>query len=199
MAGGPNAATLALQDAVQGGNLASTGRSSGECRLKDQRGLRMLGWLKQYALKSFTETQKREMTEWIDNLAQANSGEVAVMLCIATHIRNQIELERDVDLLDPIVTSSAKPTFVMFLHGMIQAFQKLGQPSDAAGVMVWLFTLRAGENIALRGIGRRLWRELSRGIPKVEEAELNYYSLTGKMYDTTGYQRIPIGLEPIPT
>jgi len=159
----------------------------------------MLGWIKQKALKSFTETQKREMTEWIDNLAQANSEEVAVMLCIATHIRNQIELEHDVDLLDPIVTYSAKPTFVMFLHGLIKGFQKQGQPSDAAGVMVWLFTLRAGGDIALRGVGRRLWRELSRGIPKVEEAELNYYSLTGKIYDTTGYERTPIGLEPTPT
>ncbi|MDI1286731.1 MAG: hypothetical protein PSV46_20265, partial [Reyranella sp.] len=33
MAGGPSAATSALQDAVHGGNLASTGRSSGGCRL----------------------------------------------------------------------------------------------------------------------------------------------------------------------
>jgi len=31
--GGSNTATPALQDAVQGGNLASTGRSSGECRV----------------------------------------------------------------------------------------------------------------------------------------------------------------------
>jgi len=33
MAGGPNAATSALQGAVKSGNLASTGRSSGGCRL----------------------------------------------------------------------------------------------------------------------------------------------------------------------
>ena len=36
MAGVFNAATTALRDAVQGGNLASTGRSSGGCRLKDK-------------------------------------------------------------------------------------------------------------------------------------------------------------------
>lgn len=158
----------------------------------------MFGWLKKKALDSFTETQKREMTAWIDNLAQMNSDEVATVLAVATHIRHQIAELRKIDLLDPILTYSADPQSIMWMHGLIKGMQKDGRQSDAAGVMVWLFTLRAGGNPALRGLGRRLWRELARGIPNVQEAETNYWVATKQLLSIEGYEKIPIGLEPEP-
>ncbi len=158
----------------------------------------MLQWLKKKALDSFTETKRREMTSWIDNLSQMNSSEVAMLLCMATHLRHQIEREKGVDLLDPINTSAAHPTFVMYLHGLLQGFQKNDRMGDAAGIMVWLFTLRAGADPALRGLGRRLWRELARGIPLADEAETDFYGLTNIILNTDGRERIPFGLEPQP-
>lgn len=158
----------------------------------------MFGWLKKKALDSLIETQKREMTAWIDNLSQMNSEEVALIVCVVTHIRHQIETIRPIKLLDPIVTYGADPQAIMWMHGLIKGMQQDGRPTDAAGVMVWLFTLRAGGNLALRGLGRRLWRELARGMPKAKDAETNYWILTKQLLNIEGYDQIPIGLEPEP-
>lgn len=158
----------------------------------------MLQWLKKKALDSFTETQRREMTAWIDNLSQMNSSEVAMLLCMATHLRHQIEQEKGIDLLDPINTYAAQPTVVMYINGLIRSFQKNNHRADAAGAMVWLFTLRAGADPALRGLGRRLWRELARGVPLADEAETDFYGLTNIILDTRGRDQIPLGLEAQP-
>lgn len=159
----------------------------------------MFKWLKQKALDSLTETQRREMTVWIDNLAQLNSDEVASLLCVATHMRHQMAQLRPINLLDPGVVRALDPSAIMWMHGLIQGMQKDGRPTDAAGVMVWLFTLRAIGDPALRGLGRRLWRELARGIPKVPDAEVSYWVATKILLNVEGYASIPIGLEAEPT
>jgi hypothetical protein len=158
----------------------------------------MLQWLKKKALESFTETQRREMTSWIDNLSQMNSSEVAMLLCMATHLRHQIEEEKGIDLLDPINTYAAQPTVVLYLNGRIRDLQKNNHRGDASGVMIWLFTLRAGADPGLRGLGRRLWRELARGIPLADEAETDFYGLTNIILNTRGREQIPLGLEAQP-
>lgn len=158
----------------------------------------MLGWLRRKVVDAATVTQTREMTAWIDNLSQMNSAEVAALLGMATHQRKWIEAERGVDLLDPIVTYAAEPSLLMFFHGVIQSCQKTNRPMEAAGVMVWLFTLRAAANLQLRGLGRRLWRELARGIPGVEDAAIGHFHLTGVLLEIDDAERIPIGLEPRP-
>jgi len=158
----------------------------------------MFQWLKKKSLEASTEAQRREMTAWIDNLSQINSSEVAMLLCMATHLRHQIEREKGIDLLDPINTFATQPTLAMYLNGLIQGLQNSNHRADAAGAMVWLFTLRAGADPALRGLGRRLWRELARGIPLANEAETDFYGLTNIILDTRGRERVPIGLEAQP-
>jgi hypothetical protein len=156
----------------------------------------MLSWFRRKVIDAATQTQAREMKAWIGNLSQMNSDEVAAVLGMATHQRKWIEEERGADLLDPIVAYAAQPGLLMFFHGVIQSHQKSNRPMEAAGVMVWLFTLRAGANLQLRGLGRHLWRELARGIPGVEKAAMGYFHLTGVMLEIDDSERIPIGLEP---
>ena len=158
----------------------------------------MLDWLRRKVVVAATQTQKREMTAWIDNLSQMNSDEVAALLGMATHQRKWIEAEQGVNLLDPIVAYTAQPNLLMFLHGVIQSCQKSNRQMEAAGVMVWLFTLRAGANLELRGLGRRLWRELARGVPGAEQAATGYFVLTHVLLDIDGFEQMPIGLEPEP-
>jgi hypothetical protein len=74
--------------------------------------------------------------------------------------------------------------------------QSTGQQSDAAGVMVWLFTLRCGAALELRQRGRELWKELQRGYPHVKEAADSLGALSGKTINIDGFDRVPIGLEP---
>lgn len=66
------------------------------------------------------------------------------------------------------------------LSKLVRALQSENQLTDAGGAMVWLHTLRALKFPELRSLGRKMWRELARGFPHVEEAFEQMQMLTGK-------------------
>jgi hypothetical protein len=155
-----------------------------------------MGWLERKFYNWGIGAQKREIDPWLDNLRSVNGDEVGTLLAVATHIRHGLELRLGVDLLDPILTHTAKPDLIFELHRIVKHCQSTGQQSDAAGVMVWLFTLRCGAALELRQRGRELWKELQRGYPHVKEAADSLGALSGKTINIDGFDRIPIGLEP---
>jgi hypothetical protein len=155
-----------------------------------------MGWLERKFYNWGIGAQKREIDPWLDNLRSVNGDEVGTLLAVATHIRHGLELRLGVDLLDPILTHTAKPDLIFELHRIVKHCQSTGQQSDAAGVMVWLFTLRCGAALELRQRGRELWKELQRGYPHVKEAADSLGALSGKTINIDGFDRVPIGLEP---
>jgi hypothetical protein len=155
-----------------------------------------MGWLERKFYNWGIGAQKREIDPWLDNLRSVNGDEVGALLAVATHIRHGLELRLGVDLLDPILTHTAKPDLIFELHRIVKHCQSTGQQSDAAGVMVWLFTLRCGAALELRQRGRELWKELQRGYPHVKEAADSLGALSGKTINIDGFDRVPIGLEP---
>jgi hypothetical protein len=68
-----------------------------------------MGWLERKFYNWGIGAQKREIDPWLDNLRSVNGDEVGALLAVATHIRHGLELRLGVDLLDPILTHTAKP------------------------------------------------------------------------------------------
>ncbi|EPM0510240.1 TPA: hypothetical protein QDZ12_004212 [Pseudomonas putida] len=142
--------------------------------------------------------QKKDLQRFIDQLAAMDSGEIGFVLAIATHLRNNLE-ESGYRLMDPLIDYPADPTVVIRLQRLIREFQRTGAMSDAAGAMVWMHTMRVGGQHELRGLARKMWGELARGMPHVVGASVDVYRLTNKFPNTSGYDQYPQGLTPTPT
>ncbi|WP_443692036.1 hypothetical protein ACRZ5O_22670 [Pseudomonas protegens] len=146
-----------------------------------------------WALRS----QGRDMQAFVDQLKCMDSKEIGFLLVLATHQRNMFQ-DDGVRLMDPLVDYPMNPAIALRLGGIIREYQRTKQPSDAAGTMVWLHTIRVGGQHGLRPIAREMWRQLSRGFPHVEEAAFEIMRLTLKVPRTTGYDQFPAGLTPDP-
>jgi len=86
------------------------------------------------------------------------------------------------------------------LSNLVRQFQKLGQPSDAAGAMVWSHSMRAGATPELRLLGRQMWGELSRGFGHASEAIEDIVAVSPNRLPpelSREYRFIPPGLEPM--
>jgi len=89
----------------------------------------------------------------------------------ATDWRHKLH-DEGCDLLDPSICLAKDPMITFRLSNAIGKLQRSGNPQLAAGLMVWVHTLRAMTRPELRTLGRAMWRELERGFPHVEEAAL---------------------------
>lgn len=156
----------------------------------------MLTWLERKFFSWSVDKQKKELETWLGMLRAMNSDEIGAVVAIATHIRHGLEKTYLVNLLDPVVTASLSPNLVFTLHKWIKEYQSRGDRSSAAGVMVWLHTIRCGTSLELRQHGRELWRELQRGFPFAVASAQGIYSISGVMLNTQGSGSVPTGLEP---
>lgn len=141
--------------------------------------------------------QKKELQSFVSALSAMDGQEVGFVLAIATHQRNQMETS-GFRLMDPIIDYPMDPSVTFRLLRIIKEYQRAGQPSDAAGTMVWLHTMRVGAQHELRPLAREMWRQLERGMPHVMRAAAEIYALTHNFPDTTGSDRFPSGLTPDP-
>lgn len=151
------------------------------------------GWLSRWTLNS----QKKEIQTFIDGLSSMDGAEIGGLVVVVTHIRNNLE-DLGFRLMDPIVDYPFDPTVTLRLVGIIKEYQKSKQLTEAAGVMVWLHTMRVGGRHELRPQAREMWRQLGRGFPHVENAAFEILKLTLTPPKIEGYDRYPAGLTPDP-
>lgn len=143
------------------------------------------------------KSQMKDLQSFVGQLEAMDSNEVGFLLALATHLRNELEQE-GVRLMDPLIDYPLDPTVVLRLQRLIREFQRAGSMSDAAGLMVWMHTMRVGGQHELRGLARKMWSELARGMPHVVGAAVDVYRLTNKFPNTSGYEQFPQGLTPVP-
>lgn len=118
---------------------------------------------------------KREIQEFIDKLKVLDSDDIGMVVAYASHYKNQLEQDGH-EVTDPIVYYTINPDFNIELGSYIEELQKTGKLQDAAALMVWAHTMRAGSCLELRGLGRQMWKELERGFPYVEKkVSLNWF------------------------
>jgi len=128
-----------------------------------------------------------------------NSDEIGMVVAQATHMRLNFKERLGVDFLEPSVALMQDATLPLALNKSIKAFQKEGNLTDAAAMMIWLHTLRSMGAFEVRPHGRELWRQLARGFPHVAASAISLERDFGVFLNFEGYDEIPRGLEPKPT
>jgi hypothetical protein len=154
-----------------------------------------MGWFTNKLMQWSTVGREREMTDFIRRMEAMDSDEVALPLVAATVFRNGVLPE--INLLYPAAVLLADPTICLQLNRTIQELQSQKHFPAAAGVMVWLHSMRAMEDLTLRNYGRQIWHELQRGFPFASDWAYRYVEVTGCDPDLVkGWNQIPDGLEP---
>lgn len=146
------------------------------------------------------------MIRFVAGLRGADHWEIGSMLVIANVLRlNLIDMGKipeaalDFSIPRDDDTQMQCDLCSVTLASAVTQFQKMGQPSDACGVMIWLHSVRALNSPELRGLGRDLWGELLRGFPFVDEPLRDMKKLIGYRLPTNLDHQlmfVPRGLEP---
>ena len=166
----------------------------------------MFGWLKRRVDAASVNVMKKELESFTAGLKGADDAEIATMLVVANILRlNLTAMEKIPEAaLDYSIPRDQETEFQcsacpIALGRAIKHFQKLKQPSDAFGVMVWLHSVRALNVPELRFLGRKMWKELERGFPYVEDALQAVQTISGNPMPPNienALRFIPVGLEP---
>jgi hypothetical protein len=156
-----------------------------------------MGWLSRSVNKWASDKQFEELASFIANLRAMDGPEIGYVLAIATHIRHGMEGDGH-NVMDPIVYTSQNPSFALYLSRMIIEAQKQGRNPEAAALMIWLHTMRAGIRIELRSLARELWSQLERGFPYVEQALVAGLPIAATHPNVTGASQFPAGFTPTP-
>jgi hypothetical protein len=156
-----------------------------------------MGWLMNKINSWSSDKQHEEMAHFVDMLRAMDGPELGHVVAIATHMRHALELEGH-NVLDPIIYTGQNVGFPLFLSRTIAEAQKQGRTQDAAALMVWLHTARAGVRLELRNLAREMWRQLERGFPHVNESTLGFERTVGSPLNTQGATQFPSGLTPNP-
>ena len=83
------------------------------------------------------------------------------VVTLATDRRHKLH-DEGWDLLDPSICLARDPMITFRLSSMIKQLQQSGNPQLAAGLMVWVHSLRALTRPELRSLGRDMWRGIVR-------------------------------------
>lgn len=148
----------------------------------------------------FNKTQQRELDEFLENLRGMDKLEIAGPLCLAIDYRNAVLADSGLDLLEPHLAMAAKPSLQWTVNRDIKAAQKGGENGRvlAAGLMMWLHTLRAVRNPRLRAKAREMWGELGRAFDSISDGAILVETVTGFSPNLSGCGRFPDGFDPQP-
>ena len=109
--------------------------------------------------------QKREMEEFIIILHGYDKDELYDVLISAINVYNHLRLTSEINLFKPFIVVRINPTAAFDFAKQAIALERNGLWLDAMGMRVWMHTLRAARHPENRGLGKNLWKELSRAMP----------------------------------
>ena len=116
----------------------------------------------------------KEIEKFIAGLEAMGDEEIGAMVAIATVIRVNFEthgvIAEGVFTDDHLPSAEVLGRYQLEINRLSRQFRKMGLAADSAAAMVWSYTLRCLNVLELRPLGNRMWSELRRGFPYVEEA-----------------------------
>ena len=137
----------------------------------------MFSWLKRKVELRAIQAAEEDIERFLKGLRGSDLEEIAMVAAVATHWRN-VFAAQGIDLLHPVEAERKKPALLMLLNRTIREVQKV-HPAFAAGLMVWLHTVRAANMPEIRAQGRDVWSELYRSFALAESAAKNFEIVTG--------------------
>jgi len=154
-----------------------------------------MNWLSNKINKWASGKQTEELEHFVQMLRGMDGPELGHVVALATNLRHGMERDGH-NVMEPVVYTSANPGFVLLLSRMVAEAQKQGRMQDAAGLMVWTHTARAGVRLELRVLAKEMWRELARGFPHVVESARGFERTTGRVLRIQGAEQFPAGFTP---
>jgi hypothetical protein len=134
--------------------------------------------------------QREDLVYFIDMLKGADAGAIAMVVATATDFRNTVMESPE------FLTAQAQGLDAIYLVKTYQQLQKNNMQHIAAGVAVWLHTVRAEKEISNRYIAKEMWALLASSFDEVEEAaDMLALIMGGRDLNIDGYDRIPYGFE----
>lgn len=143
--------------------------------------------------------QLKEINEFNHGLKSMDDDEIALGVAMATHQRHLLDELYGWDLSMPVLCWKKDFDASLKLSRAIEELQKAGKQPVAAGVMVWLHTLRAmapSATFELRASARYMWSQLQRGFPLVPQAASNARIMWNASMNIADFEMIPDGLSP---
>jgi hypothetical protein len=156
-----------------------------------------MGWIASRIDKWASKKQADELAHFVEMLRGMDGAELGHVVALAANLRHGIEAGGH-QPLDPIAYTARNPGFPLLLSRLVAEAQKQGRLQDAAGLMVWTHTARAGARLELRASAREMWRQLARGYPHVNDAAHAFQQSTGHELHTGNWAVFPTGFTPDP-
>lgn len=144
----------------------------------------------------YTDRLKYRISELIEILHNADEEEVGLAVASSVNFRNQHLGITGHDLFDPFAVLIQDDLLPERMDEAVAKLQSQDKNYEAVPYLIWLYTLRATQNGKLRGLGRKLWGELHRGIDFAEQKAQSIEMITGEAVDLTDLGRFPEGLAP---
>jgi hypothetical protein len=160
-------------------------------------------WIKKRVQLASVRSVTHDLERFVLSLRGHSDEENGMVIAIATIIRMNMRAEGrlpDAALgVGMPLPDTEQAMAQLGVSRLVQQFQKLKQPIDAAGAMVWLHTLRAFCYPEVRLLGRQMWGKLQRGFPHALDAFAFIERATGTsppLGSLLASQFVPPGLEP---
>ncbi len=160
-------------------------------------------WLKTHLGERALEAGRRELGRFVTGLRAMSDEDLGALVAIATVLRVNFEshdvIPEDVFTADEMPSVERLGAYQMRINKLVRQFDRMRQPDDAAGAIVWSYSLRALNVPGLRDLGRDMWGELRRGFPQVEAALDRAEEKRDEPFPARVRQEwrmIPTGLEP---
>jgi len=158
-------------------------------------------WLREAAENKIVQSHLSEMMPYLRQLSSCSDEDVASIYLAALAFRNIYKRASGIDLFFPHETIEKHKTIALEIGAHIRDAQKSTLYVSAAGLKMWLFTIRSVMHDELRPVGVALWREIPRGFPYVRTAAEEGYDHTGVRIDLTDCGMVPRGFQselPLP-
>lgn len=156
----------------------------------------MFKWLREAAESKIIQSHLSEMMPYLRQLNDASDEEVAFLYLTALSYRNVLKRTAGIDLFNPQEAIEKNKVMAIQIGAQIRDRQKSTLYVSAAGLKVWLFTIRCVMHDELRPVGVALWRQLPRGFPYVRALAEQIYETAGIQNDITDLGAVPLGFEP---
>lgn len=160
-------------------------------------------WLKTHLGERALDAGRREIGRFVTGLRAMSDEDLGALVAIATVLRVNFEshdvIPEDVFTAEEMPSVERLGAYQMRINKLVRQFDRMGKPDDAAGAIVWSYSLRALNVPGLRDLGRGMWGELRRGFPQVQAKLDRAEEKRGDPFPARvreGWGMIPAGLEP---
>jgi hypothetical protein len=156
-------------------------------------------WMQERALNKSAE----EVTRFLDGLRATSDRDMGLLVAVATVVRVNMETHGVLPegLFDDEQMPSTETLGILQIriNRVSGQFKRSGNGLDAAGALIWSYSLRCLNVPELRPVGRAIWTELVRGHPHVEDSLKTGETEIGRRYARRVWSEwgmVPVGLEP---